>query len=360
MAVGISRSFTAILAVILSMAILAGAHLGWLYYHSDVESISQWVEIRIAPGMTLPEVRGILVEEEILSHPRLFSLVGRITGWGKEIKSGRYLFREGESVATIFKRLTEGAVNYQRLVIPEGYMLKEIAGWVGEQSEIDSASFHRLATDPRLVDSLGVEAQNLEGYLFPDTYFLNWPVDTRELIERMFQRFQHVMNDSLKQRADSLGFSVKEMVTLASIIQAEAVYDSEMPRISAVYHNRLERRMRLEADPTVAYALGGVRRKLWTNDLRVRSPYNTYRVSGLPPGPICSPGKSAILAALYPLPGCRELYFVATGDGRHAFSETYREHLRVKWKIKRGKYNPPDDEGQAGAGDSDGSNSKGR
>ncbi len=336
----ISRGSASVLAVITSVLIIAGSYLGWLYYHSDVNTNSPQVEIRIAPGMTLPEVRRMLVKENILLHPRLFSAVGRITGWGKEIKSGRYLFRKGESVSMIYSRIIRGAVHYQRLVVPEGYMLTEIAGLAGEETGIDSLAFYRLATGREVVDSLGVKAPTLEGYLFPDTYFLSWPLDARELMERMFLRFRGVMDHSLMQRADSVGLSVNEVVTLASIIQAEAVYDSEMPRISAVYHNRLERGMRLEADPTVAYALGGVRRKLWTNDLRVRSPYNTYRTEGLPPGPICSPGKSALMAALYPTPDSDELYFVAVGNGKHAFSETYRQHLKLKWKIKRGKYDP--------------------
>jgi UPF0755 protein len=121
-------------------------------------------------------------------------------------------------------------------------------------------------------------------------------------------------------------------------VQAEAVYDSEMPHISAVYHNRLRKGWRLEADPTVAYALGGVRRKLWYKDLRVKSPYNTYRVFGLPPGAICSPGRAALEAAVYPLADCRDLYFVAAGNGRHVFNRTLEDHIRAKYRIR---YGPP-------------------
>jgi UPF0755 protein len=177
------------------------------------------------------------------------------------------------------------------------------------------------------MSEVGIQAESLEGFLFPDTYLFMWPLNPQVVVRRMIHRFNEVFDERMRQRVDSLGFSKKEIVTLASIIQAEAVFESEMPHISAVYHNRLLKGWRLEADPTVAYALGGVRRRLWHKDLRIDSPYNTYRVRGLPPGPICSPGRAALIAAAWPLEGCRDLYFVADGNGRHLFNRTLREHL---------------------------------
>ena len=216
-------------------------------------------------------------------------------------------------------------------------MLHEIASLLAERADIDSTEFHDLAMDTTFIRELGFEAPSLEGYLFPDTYLFDWPITAREAAQRMTHRFREIYDSETAQLSDSTFLSLSEVVTLASIIQAEAVWDSEMSHISAVYHNRLEKGWRLEADPTVAYALGGVRRRLWYRDLRIESPYNTYRRKGLPPGPICSPGKHALLAAVSPLDGCKDLYFVANGGGRHHFSETLAEHLEMQRRIKAAK-----------------------
>jgi UPF0755 protein len=190
--------------------------------------------------------------------------------------------------------------------------------------------------DSTLLSEFRIRADSFEGYLFPDTYLLDWPIGAKEVVRRMAQRFTEVYATAIDTPSDSIVYDRKQIVTLASIIQAEAVFESEMPKISAVYHNRLKAGWRLEADPTVAYALGGVRRKLWYKDLRVDSPYNTYKYRGLPPGPICSPGGAALAAAASPEPGSENFYFVANGTGRHTFSKTYYEHLKAKHRIKYG------------------------
>jgi len=217
-----------------------------------------------------------------------------------------------------------------RLTVPEGFMLREIAGAVEREVEIDSAKFYEAVCDPGFARQLGINAPTLEGYLFPDTYLLSWPLSSRELARLMVERFREVYRDKVEKYANDIGLSTNEIVALASIVQSEAQDESEMRRISAVYHNRLRQGLRLEADPTVAYALGGVRRNLHYSDLKIDSPYNTYRNKGLPPGPICSPGLASLIAAVRPLEGCDDLYFVATGDGSHAFSKTHEEHMKAK------------------------------
>ncbi|UCF06000.1 MAG: endolytic transglycosylase MltG [bacterium] len=329
---------TPILAIVLSLIIIALVHFGYMYYREEGTDASCRVVVKIPPGASLRQVKDILVAEGLLNHPKLFRWAAYFSGREKDIKAGRYLFREGESVAHILHKLIQGEIEYARVVIPEGYMANEIAGLLQDEIEIDSTVFMQMVFDSAVIRDFGFAgAPSLEGYLYPDTYLFNWPLETFEVVERIVHRFKEIFTDSMCALADSVGFSMNEAVTLASIIQAEAVYDSEMRRISAVYHNRLRKGWRLEADPTVAFAKGGIRRKLWYKDLRVKSPYNTYRVRGLPPGPICSPGRAALSAAVQPLEGCRDLYFVADGTGRHYFSRTLSDHVRAKESIRAGR-----------------------
>ena len=323
-----------ILAVVLSFVLLFLIHFGWMYYREDGGPAARRIELKVPSGSTLSDVQAQLEEKGLLRHPTVFRWAAILSGRETKIKTGRYIFKLGESASSILGKLVRGEVDYTRVVIPEGLMIKEIAGSLQVRVEIDSTAFYDLAMDTAMTRRYGIDAPSLEGYLYPDTYLFSWPLTPQDVLDRMVHRFFEVYDDSMKSLADSLGLSMGEVVTLASIVQAEAVFDSEMTRISAVYHNRLKKGWRLEADPTVAYALGGVRRNLTYKDLRVKSPYNTYRQRGLPPGPICSPGLAALLAALHPLEGSRELYFVADGSGRHLFTKTLEEHLEAKRRVK--------------------------
>jgi UPF0755 protein len=181
---------------------------------------------------------------------------------------------------------------------------------------------------------MGVQANSLEGYLYPDTYFFTYGVQAPEVLRTLVGHFWKVYNDSLKARTEELGWTVHQVVTLASIVEGEARVDSERALISAVYHNRLKRGMLLQASPTVQFLLPDGPRRLLKRDLEIDSPYNTYRYPGLPPGPINNPGRKSLLAALWPAP-VRYLYFVANGDGTHTFSYTLAQHLRAKRKLDR-------------------------
>jgi UPF0755 protein len=183
-----------------------------------------------------------------------------------------------------------------------------------------------------------VEAQTLEGYLFPETYKFSLAMAERQVVRLMVDHFFGILDSRMRRRARDMGMSVHEVVTMASIIEGEAVLDHERPLISAVYHNRLQKRMRLQADPTVQYAIPDGPRRLFNRDYRIDSPYNTYRHYGLPPGPIMSPGEASIRAAVDPAE-VGYLYFVAQGDGSHIFSRTMQEHEAAKRKTRRARRN---------------------
>ncbi len=330
------KRYQAVPALVIALLFLAVLYAGLLYVDSDIEPGGSGVVIKVHPGATLNQIQRKLEKEEVLLHPGLFRWAAYLERKERKIKVGEYLFRRGESVASVLDKLAGGQVEYRRIVVPEGLMASEIASIFRREAEVDSAAFMGAAGDSSVIRELGYDLPFLEGYLFPDTYLVSWPYSASSIVRRMARRFDNIYNQKISGAAESVPLTRHQVVTLASIIQAEAAVEEEMPKISAVYHNRLKRGMKLEADPTVAYALGGVRRKLWYNDLKIDSPYNTYIHRGLPPGPICSPGKDALKAAARPEKDFEALYFVADGTGGHTFSRTLREHNRAKYQIRQG------------------------
>jgi UPF0755 protein len=206
---------------------------------------------------------------------------------------------------------------------------------LSERAGVDSTLFMAYAGDSAFMTTLGVPSVNAEGYLFPDTYDVEWNEAPSTLIRRMVDSFYRAFDDSLRERSGDMEMTVNEVTTLASIIEKEAMLDSEKPRISAVFHNRLRRGMKLQADPTVRYALGRWTGRIYYKHLDEPSPFNTYYARGLPPHPICNPERSSIVAALYPTEGSRDLYFVATGYGTHTFTQRGVDHNRAKAEYKR-------------------------
>ncbi len=334
------RKFVMISLVALILMVLAALYLESLYYEDTGDDASVRIPVGVAHGSTFKQVQAELVEKGIVTRPTIFRWAAYLTRRETKIKSGRYLFRRGESVAAVLGKLVAGEVNYSRTVIPEGLMASEVAAILQKEADVDSAAFMRATADSALIAELKIMAPSLEGYLFPDTYLFDWPIEPEDAIRRLVYRFRRIYEAVACAVPDTIGLTVNEIVTLASIVQAEAGDDSEMPQISAVFHNRLKAGWKLEADPTVAYALGGVRRRIWYRDLEVDSPYNTYKVRGLPPGAICNPGRSAIEAAVMPVKGCLDFYFVADGTGRHRFNSTYFDHLRDKHLFRYGAVPP--------------------
>jgi len=289
---------------------------------------------KIPTGSTLREISFALRDQGIIEHPYVFMSLVYLRGGETRLHAGTYRFEDRMSMMKIVDDLTQGRVADIPITIPEGLAFPDIAEIVSrtigqERSEVDG-----LVRDPELLSLLDSEAPSLEGFLFPDTYAVPIDIEAKEIFRLMIKRYREVFDDNLRRRAQELGFSEVEIVTLASIIEKETRLKSERRLISGVFHKRLRKGIPLEADPTVRYALGKTTGPLVYKDLEVDSPYNTYRRGGLPPGPICSPGKASLIAALYP-EEADHLYFVATGEGNHVFSATLEEHNLAKQKVRK-------------------------
>jgi UPF0755 protein len=283
----------------------------------------------IERGETLHEIARELQRVGVIRSQVGFLVLARTMRLDRSVKAGQYSFRIGITVPSLLRALDRGMYGLNLVTIPEGLMVSETARLIERNVGIPATQIDSLAKDPDLLDSLGIGAPSLEGWLAPDSY--EWLPGTspevilRTMVTRTRERVQRATAgyDSLP-----LGMNAHEVLTLASIVESESRAREERPRIARVYLNRLDRGMLLQADPTVGYALGrGPRSRLTFKDLRVVSPYNTYRHEGLPPGPICSPGAAAIEAVMNATPNINDLYFVARGEGRHIFAPTYEQHL---------------------------------
>jgi UPF0755 protein len=261
------------------------------------------------------------------------------------IKAGEYEFDFRMRPLEVLDTLVKGQVKRHLVTIPEGFTLSQIAQLMEDQKIVDGNDFLQKASSPPLITSLGVPfaevgpQATIEGYLFPETYHLYREMEPEEVIKAMVHQFKKVFGPELTNRASHLGMSEREAVILASIIEKETALPDEKPLVSAVFHNRLARKMPFQSDPTVIYGIKNFNGNLTKNDLQRPTPYNTYLRTGLPPSPICNPGKESLLAALHPAP-VPYLYFVSKNDGSHYFSSDLEDHNRAVWKYQKlGKKN---------------------
>jgi len=291
------------------------------------------VQVTIPEGATLTAAAESLRANGVIGSTTAFSFYARLFGKSDEIKAGVYEFVPNLPVLRVLKVVTAGREALRRLVIPEGLMLNEVAAYVAQQLGIPAADVLAAARDSTLVQRVGAAQGVLEGYLYPSTYLVRHGVTAPEVVRMMVGEFEARWQPEWHARVHALRLTRREVVTLASIIEGEVRFGPDRPYVSSVYHNRLERGMRLQADPTVIYALGR-RRRLFEKDYQVRSPHNTYLIDGLPPTPIGQPSSASIEAALYP-ERTGFLYLVARPDGKHVFSRTLREHLRAVAEVRR-------------------------
>lgn len=300
------------------------------------EEAGRSVEITVEQGQSFRSVADRLLEEELIEHPLKFRILGAYQKATTKIKAGEYRISGTMTPKQILGQLSEGRVVLHPLTVAEGLNIYQVAENAERADLCTAQEFTDAATDPDLAESLDIAAENVEGYLFPETYFFARPVTAEGMIRAMVGRFRSVFSEKWEKRAEKLGFSVHEIVTLASIIEKETAVEGERKIVSSVFHNRLEKGMRLETDPTVIYGIKDFDGNLTRKDLREPTPYNTYTNFGLPPGPIANPGEASIEAALYPA-DTDFIFFVAKPDKTHHFSTNLKEHNRAvrKYQLNR-------------------------
>lgn len=282
--------------------------------------------LRIGRGESFRAVAADLVRLGWVSSALPIRWEARRRGWDRRVFPGYYRWRRGERVHELLARLARGEVEETKLTFPEGWGAKRILTLLADSTRVPLVDLVRTATDTTWLRAHEVPGPGIEGYLVPDTYRLPKGESADLLLARLVSPGVAFYRDSLEAQATLRGLTRRQLWTLASIVEAEAARAEERPLISAVFWNRLKLGMRLESDPTVLYALGRAPGRVTFADLAVDSPYNTYRNAGLPPGPICCPGRDALRAAARPNAGVDALFFVARGDGTHVFSRTFAQH----------------------------------
>lgn len=306
----------------------------WFYFLDGFSTETKIVEI--PQGLGLSAIAEKLEGEGVIRKAEILLLSAFLSGTQRKLKHGEYVFSAGEAPYTVHRKLRRGEVSLRKVTFPEGITLVQIAGILEASQIVPREEFLALAENGEYsTKKLGMDVSSLEGFLFPDTYFFARDCSADKVIETMLDRFREAC---VTLGIASMQPDIKEIVTIASLIEKETAFPPERPLVSAVIRNRLRKGMKLEFDPTVIYALGekfdgDIRKK----DLSFPSSYNTYVVSGLPPGPIAAPGLDSIRAALEPA-DVDYLYFVSNGDGVHVFSKTYGDHQNaVKRLLKKEK-----------------------
>jgi len=295
------------------------------------------VDFEVRPGAGLAEVARKLEEAGLIRRAWALRTLARWRGVETRIRAGEYELSPGQPAGRLLAKLVAGEVRTHRFVVPEGRTAAQIAAQLEAVGLARADAFLRVVRDPRSAARLGVEGDSLEGYLFPETYQLARGLAPEEiariLVEQFLRNWQQIA-----PLAQARGLSMHEVVTLASIVEKETAEPQERPKIAAVFENRLARGMRLETDPAVIYGIPDFDGNLRRSDLEDASnPYNTYRIRGLPPGPIANPGAASLRAVVEPAP-VDYLYFVSRNDGTHSFSRTYREHAAAVDRFQRRRH----------------------
>lgn len=304
----------------------------------DVASSTEEV-VQITHGMTATRIGSLLAEKGLIKSVLLFRLASTLGRSNRSLKAGEYVLSKNMGTFQILNKIAAGEAALFPFTIPEGVTLSQIAGYWEERKFGSANDFAEALRDPIFRKKYDIDSDDLEGYLFPDTYMLPHGISERDVIDEMLRQFSKNMSHLMAARADldvntDINLSRHQIVSLASIIEKEAMVAEERPIISAVFHNRLRRGRKLESCATVLYSLGYPRRKLTNDDLRnTDSPYNTYIHTGLPPGPICNPGRDSIAAALAPSED-GFLYFVSKNDGTHYFTASYNDFLKAKRRYR--------------------------
>lgn len=321
-----------LLVVAVLLAALGAGALYWLFLMPNTPAYEGYRGAKIPRGASFAQATDSLAAAGLLGNRATFRWAATLTGWGRQLKPGHYRFEAGATNYDILDKVRKGRQDPIRVTIPPGIRPAVLAAVLRRDLDLDSAAVHDLFFDPEFAAELGTDTTHLFGYMRPNSFDIYWTTDARGAVRRLKQEWDRFWTDEMAQQAARMGLTREEVLTLASIVEWEARDPEERPAVAGVYLNRLRIGMKLDADPTVQYALmrrdGGRMRRLFYADYALQDPYNTYLRTGLPPGPITNPSESSIRAVLDPAEH-DYLYFVADGSGGHHFSTTYNEHLRA-------------------------------
>lgn len=327
----LSQNFTEIIAVTMigSLLLFYSIILSW-----PQGNPYDLVNVTISKGSSLNQVSQTLYVEKVIRNKKTFLLAVKAMGYEKDFPAGKFKLIKAGSNFEIIKQLVSGNQISKRVTILEGWTIDAIAEALEDKVGLKSELFKAATKDDFLLYKWDIKNESFEGYLYPETYHFAGNENAETIINRMVSEYRSKITDSMRDRMLEIKMNENEVLTLASIIEGEAIFDDERPVIAGVYHNRLKIGMRLQADPTIQYIINDSPRRLLNKDLRIKSPYNTYLNKGLPPGPINNPSIESIKAALYPTDS-NFFYFVAKGNGYHTFTENKKEHNKAKRKFQK-------------------------
>ena len=292
------------------------------------------VKVIINYGDPLSVITKKLKNKKLISNEIIFNMLAKLNGVENSIPAGIFLISDANTNIKLINCLVKNSPQIKKITLLEGWTINQSINYLAEEMGFDHKNFEMIIRDIDIINNFDINTDNMEGYIYPETYYFFEGQSELSVIKKIINEYKNFWNKENIARAEKLKMTQHEIVTLASIIEGEAIYDSERPIISAVYHNRLNIGMKLQADPTVQYIIKDGPRRLLNKDLKIKSPYNTYLNQGLPPGPINSPGRKSLYAALYPNNN-EYLYFVAKGDGYHTFSKNEKDHEKAKKNFQK-------------------------
>ena len=322
-----------IIGFIFSLIILSTVAFYSLVVFWPLNNKIESINFEVKKGSSLKQIAEDLIEKKIIEDSQTFVLAATMMGHEKSIRSGIISIRNLNSNYNLITELVKGNPVLEKITFPEGLTINQISNLLEKKLNINKQDFLDLCNNKKFIKSFDIKASSLEGFLFPETYYFQKNEKPDVIINKMIKEYKIFFKQNIAYRLKEINFTELELLTLASIIEGEALYDVERTKISSVYHNRLNKNMRLQADPTIQYIIDDGPRRLYNKDLKISSPYNTYLNKGLPPGPINNPGRQSMIAVLEP-ENTDFLFFVADGKGYHVFSRNESEHNVAKKRFK--------------------------
>ncbi len=328
-----------LLLLFILLVTFSGTIIDFIFFINKPASLKiETKEVHIPAGMDLKKIAQLLADNGVISNQTKFEFYIRLKGADAKLKAGEYQFTTFMSPRNVLEKLLKGERVLKKITIPEGLTMRQVARLMAEHHLGSYEEILKIMEDKEFMKKLGINAPSIEGYLFPDTYLYSTTQGFKDIIEEMVRQFNEHFEKIWERRSPDNPLSRYEVLILASMVEKEAMVDEERPIIAGVFLNRLKKGMLLQCDPTVIYGLEKFNGNLTRKDLAKKTPYNTYVIKGLPPGPICNPGVASLKAAANPAK-VKYLFFVSKNNGHHFFSESIREHINAVRKYQLRKQN---------------------